>query len=156
MVGERVGVLDGLSSVGAALLVGLPVGARVDTDGAAVGAPGTTGVGRPGGMDGFEVSVSKPSVASLAAAADEEVSDVSSGSTLSAIGIATPTMASKAITDRTIAHFNRRRVRSAFTSSCFSKSGCVSALFAIVYVHANIMRAIKGIDGLVSADESAK
>ena len=132
VVGDNVGVLDGLSSVGSALLVGLPVGSRVDTVGATVGTSSSAAVGRAGGIDGSGAWLSKPSVSSLLAAAAEEVDVVFSGNTLSAIGIATATMASKAITDKTMAHFNRRRVRSAFTSSCFSKSGCVSALFVIV------------------------
>lgn len=134
VVGEIVGEAEGESSVGFALLVGLPVGGGVDTVGYAVGEPGSTGAREGGIVVSCVGRVSKPSEGSLLAAAEdvEEESAESSGSTLSAIGIATPTMASKAITESTMAHFNRRRVRSAFTSSCFSKSGCVSALLDIL------------------------
>lgn len=133
VVGEKVGLLDGLSSVGSALRVGLPVGSGVDIVGDAVGTPGSADVGLAGGIVGSVVSsLSKPPTPLFVEVATGEVSEEFSGNTLSAIGIATPTMTSKAITDRTMAHFNRRRVRSALTSSCFSKSGCVSALFVIV------------------------
>lgn len=132
VVGEKVGLLDGLSSVGSALLVGLLVGGGVDMVGDAVGTPGSAGVGLAGGIVGSVASFLMPPTPLFVKAAAEEVSEEFSGNTLSAIGIATPTMTNKATTERTMAHFNRRRVRSALTSSCFSKSGCVSALFVIV------------------------
>lgn len=112
--GGAVGVLDGrrdgLSLVGAGLYEGGEVGDAVpvgvdegDVDGKR-GARSSSLLGRLG----------------LKSAAAEDVDDL--GTVFSAMGIATATMTNRARTDTRIAHFNTRRVRSVFSSSCFATS----------------------------------
>jgi len=71
VVGEIVGEAEGESSVGFALLVGLPVGGGVDTVGYAVGEPGSTGAREGGIVVSCVGRVSKPSEGSLLAAAGD-------------------------------------------------------------------------------------